>query len=138
MGSRLIAQKFTRAALLLVASSAVDYNATAAARQQQVADEPRPHGERATKLVGTYHATSARPIPANLVAASGGGLDPDITLEAARYQAERVAQARGLPLARASRRFSIDAQAFSPGGPLTPDRIANVLELNLALDSLPK
>jgi K+-transporting ATPase ATPase C chain len=30
----------------------------------------------------------------------------------------------------------VQSRAFAPGGPLTPDRVVNVLELNLALDGL--
>jgi K+-transporting ATPase ATPase C chain len=43
-----------------------------------------------------------------------------------------VAQARGEPPARIA--AIIDRHAFSPGGPLTPDPLVNVLELNQALD----
>jgi len=44
--------------------------------------------------------------------------------------------ARGRRLAPAAVRALIQARAFAPGGPLTPGRVVNVLELNLALDRL--
>jgi K+-transporting ATPase ATPase C chain len=69
-----------------------------------------------------------------LVAASGAGLDPHISEHAALYQAKRVAEARGLPLSEVE--TMIRERAFSPGGFLTPDRLVNVLELNLALDKI--
>jgi K+-transporting ATPase ATPase C chain len=72
-------------------------------------------------------------LPADLAAASGGGLDPHISERAALYQAERVAKERGLPQSEVD--DLIKRSAFAPGGFLTPDRIVNVLELNLALDA---
>jgi K+-transporting ATPase ATPase C chain len=71
-------------------------------------------------------------LPAELAAASGGGLDPHITEHAALYQSERVAAARGL--GREQVEALVHQHAFAPGGPLTADRLVNVLELNLALD----
>ena len=64
-------------------------------------------------------------------AASGSGLDPDITLEAARYQADRVAKARGLRREEVDE--LIDSHARRPGGVLTSEPVVNVLALNLAL-----
>jgi K+-transporting ATPase ATPase C chain len=75
-------------------------------------------------------------LPPELAAASGGGLDPHISDRAALYQAERVAKARGLPQARVEE--LIQQHGFAPGGFLTPTRIVNVLELNLALDDAAK
>jgi K+-transporting ATPase ATPase C chain len=87
-------------------------------------------------LVARYGATAAKPGPAELAAASGGGLDPHISVQAALYQAERVAGARGLPLSQVE--AVIDRHAFAPGDVLTPDRLVDVLEINLALDRLPR
>jgi K+-transporting ATPase ATPase C chain len=90
--------------------------------------------ERAQELIARYGATPGNPLPAELAAASGGGLDPHITERAARYQAARVARARGIDTSRVE--ALIAERAFAPGGVLTPDRIVNVLDLNLALDAL--
>ena len=76
IGSRLIAQKFTEAALLLARPSAVDYNASAARRQQQIADESRPDRSALRRSSPQYGATADNPLPPELAAASGGGLGP--------------------------------------------------------------
>lgn len=131
IGSSLIAQKFEQPGYFWPRPSAPDYNASGAAgsnRSPTSADLTA----RAADIVATHGATSERPLPADLAAASGGGLDPHITEHAALYQAERVASARGMSRDRVE--ALIEQLAFSPGGPLTRDRLVNVLELNLALD----
>jgi potassium-transporting ATPase KdpC subunit len=78
--------------------------------------------------------TNHAPVPVDLVTASASGLDPDISLAAAEYQAARVARARGLDLK--SVRALIRAQARRPLLGFIGEPRVNVLELNLALDSL--
>jgi len=85
-------------------------------------------------MVDRYGATPDNPLPADLAAASGAGLDPHISEAGARYQVTRIAEARGLEPARVE--ALIRGAAIAPGGLLTRDRIVNVLELNLALDRL--
>jgi len=71
-------------------------------------------------------------VPVDLVTASASGLDPDISVAAAYYQAARVAHQRGLPLVqvRALIEHYRQRQLF---GFLGEPRV-NVLALNLALD----
>lgn len=73
------------------------------------------------------------PIPADLVTASASGLDPEISLAGARWQAERVAKARGLATVEVEQ--MIDAHAEGKAFGLFGEPRVNVLALNLALDA---
>ena len=131
VGSQLIAQDFKSPRYVWPRPSAVDYDGMGAGGSNLSPTSPD-LAARAAETVARYGATPENPVPADLVAASGGGLDPHISLEGALYQAGRVAAARGLPAAEVER--LIEAQAVSAAGPFAPERIVNVLELNLALD----
>ena len=73
------------------------------------------------------------PIPADLVTASASGLDPEISLAGARWQAARVAKARGLATVEVEQ--MIDAHAEGKAFGLFGEPRVNVLALNLALDA---
>lgn len=73
------------------------------------------------------------PVPVDLVTASASGLDPEISLAAARYQAARVAGARQLPLERVE--ALVAQHARQPFLGLLGQARVNVLALNMALDS---
>ena len=131
VGSRLIAQKFTDPRYFWPRPSAVDYNAVGAGGSNK-SPTSTDLTDRAKGIIAQYGATAENPLPPELAAASGGGLDPHISEHAALYQAPRVAEARGLPLSDVE--AIIREHVFAPGAFLTPDRLVNVLELNLALD----
>jgi K+-transporting ATPase ATPase C chain len=76
------------------------------------------------------------PVPIDLVTASASGLDPEISIAAAEYQAARVARVRGVPVERVRALIAERAQGRLFGF-LGEPRV-NVLALNLALDALGK
>ena len=78
--------------------------------------------------------TDHAPIPVDLVTASASGLDPDISLAAAYYQAGRIARARHLSLERV--RALIAAHGRTPWLGVIGEPHVNVLALNLALDGM--
>jgi K+-transporting ATPase ATPase C chain len=80
-------------------------------------------------------AADIEPVPADMVMASGSGLDPHITLKNAEYQAPRVAHARQGKITVEEVKQLAARMAFRPLAGVSGDEpIVNVLELNLALD----
>ena len=76
------------------------------------------------------------PVPVELVTASGSGLDPEISVAAARYQAARIARVRNLPAERIDALIAEHTKGQLLGF-LGEPRV-NVFALNLALDALPR
>jgi K+-transporting ATPase ATPase C chain len=135
IGSRQIAQKFTRPEYFWPRPSAVDYNAAATGGSNKSPLNPE-LTTRATGIIEQLKPEPGKLVPADLLAASGSGMDPHITRDAAVFQAPRIAAARQLSLQQVQQ--SIDAFAYSPDGlglAASDERIVNVLELNLALDA---
>src|SRR5215207_10385599 len=92
VGSRLVAQEFTGDEWFHPRPSACGYNAAASAGSNLGTSNPKLR-ERVAADLRAYPTNRA--VPADAVTASGSGLDPHITLRAARAQVGRVVAARG-------------------------------------------
>jgi potassium-transporting ATPase KdpC subunit len=137
IGSQLIGQNFTRPEYFQPRPSAAGndgYDASASSGSN--------YGPTNRKLIERVKASVDRfrkenpdyqgPIPADLVTASGSGLDPHISPGSALAQAPRVAKARGVP-ARAVEQLIAGLTEQPDWGLLGEPRV-NVLAANLALD----
>lgn len=128
VGSRLIAQGFTRPEYFHPRPSAVDYDAAAAGATNYGPSNPE-HLAAVRERLAAFGPVA---VPAELVTASGSGLDPHLSPEAIELQVPRVAAARGATEDRV--REIVRAHTEGPTfGFLGKPRV-NVLELNLDLD----
>ena len=139
VGSELIGQNFTSPGYFHGRPSAVDYNGsnsggsnlgpTSAKLMEQVR-------QRIEKVRQENNLSTNATVPADLVLASGSGLDPHISPASALLQVQRVAKARGLPESKVR---SLAEEHIEPlqYGLFGQERV-NVLKLNIALDELAK
>ena len=135
VGSSLIGQSFSGAGFFIgrPSSAGKGYDPTSASGSNLAASNPALL-ERATataKEIAAREGVSLEQIPVDLIAASGGGLDPHISPAAAEIQIARVARARGLTVDAVGALVQRHTQA-PVFGVLGQARV-NVLELNLDL-----
>lgn len=132
-----VGQKFTLDKYFWSRPSAANYQADASAGSNKGPGNPN-YLKDVEKRIDTFlahnPAVKRSEIPAELVTASGSGLDPDLSPAGARIQAARIAKARNIPVARVQK--LIDEHIQKPlWGLFGPARV-NVLKLNVALDEM--
>jgi potassium-transporting ATPase KdpC subunit len=134
VGSRLIAQKFTRAEYFHPRPSAVEYNAASPGGSNYGPSNPDHLKSVRERLdaIRAQEGVSPGQVPSEMITAGGGGLDPHIPPEAADLQSARVAGARNVSVDRV--RELIRAHTEGPTFGFLGRARVNVLELNLALD----
>jgi K+-transporting ATPase ATPase C chain len=136
VGSSELAQAFTSNRYFHPRPSAVDYDASASAASNlgpNSADLSKAVRDRMDAVVKSDGVDPAQ-VPVDLVTASASGLDPDISRDAALIQVDRVARARRLDPAKV--RELVLSKIDQPTVGLLGATRVNVLDLNLALDSL--
>jgi K+-transporting ATPase ATPase C chain len=129
-----VGQKFDKPEYFNSRPSAADYHADASSGSNKGPSNPEYLAVVKARL-GTFllqnPGVQAADVPAELLTASGSGLDPHLSPQGALVQVPRVAAARKL----AARRVQTLVQQHIDTNPVGPDQV-NVLKLNLALDAL--
>ena len=138
VGSSLIGQNFTQPGYFSGRPSVtadMPYNPMASGGSNLAISNPeldKAITER-VKSLRQANPTQTGPVPVDLVTASASGLDPQISLEAAYYQAPRIASIRQMPLSEVKQLIDSNVQKATPN--FFGESVVNVLNLNMALDA---
>ena len=135
VGYQKIGQKFDKSNYFWGRPSAVDYNAAGSAGSNKGpsnADYLALVQKRIDTLLLVHPYLKKSDIPADMITASGSGLDPNISPEGALMQVKRVAKERKLSEDKVKKMVESKINKSSVVG----TSIVNVLELNVALDEL--
>ncbi|MEJ2880627.1 K(+)-transporting ATPase subunit C [Pedobacter sp. GR22-6] len=139
VGYALIGQSFTSKAYFWGRPSAVGYNAAGSGGSNKGPSNPdylQQVSDRIDTLLKYNPTVQKADIPADMVTASGSGLDPNISEQGAIIQIKRVAAARGLDERKVAE-LVVEHTEGPLLGLLGPSKV-NVLKLNIALDELKK
>jgi potassium-transporting ATPase KdpC subunit len=136
IGSRIIAQPFTSPGYFRPRPSAAGTNGYDAAGSSGTN-----YGPTNKKLIDRVKADTeklqaenpGKPVPVDMVTTSASGLDPHISPAAAEFQAPRVAKERGMSAEEVRQLVTAHTEGREFG--FLGERVVNVLELNLDLDS---
>ena len=132
-------QKFTQDKYFWSRPSAANYAADAGAGSNKGplnADYLKDVEKRIDTFLVHNPGVKRAEIPAELVTASGSGLDPDLSPMGAKVQAARIARVRNIPADRVNK--IIDNNTEQPLLRLLGPPRVNVLKMNVALDELKK
>ncbi len=137
VGYEKIGQKFTDDKYFWGRPSAVDYNAAGSAGSNKGPSNPdylQIVKDRIDSFLVHNPGVKKEEIPAEMVTASGSGLDPDISPAGAYIQVKRIAAIRNLPEEKI--KALVEEHTQKPlAGMFGPSKV-NVLKLNVALDNL--
>lgn len=134
VGYRRIGQNFNQSNYFWGRPSAVNYNAAGSAGSNKGpsnADYLKQVQKRIDTFLIAHPYLKKSEIPADMVTASGSGLDPDISVQGAKIQIKRIAKARNIDESKLQK--LVEAQIEKPV--FGPEKI-NVLALNIALNKL--
>lgn len=136
VGSALVAQPFASRRYFHPRPSAAGYNPTALSGSNWAPSNPalRQRAAADSAAIAAREGVEPARIPAEMIAASGGGIDPHLSPAATELQVARVALERGLDAERL--RELVASHTESPTLGLFGQPRVNVLRLNLALDDL--
>ncbi|RZK21548.1 MAG: potassium-transporting ATPase subunit KdpC [Pedobacter sp.] len=137
VGYELLGQSCTKPEYFWGRPSAVAYNAAGSAGSNKGPSNPdylREVQSRIDTLLKYNPGLKKSDIPADMVTASGSGLDPNISEQGAAIQVARVAQARKISEQKVKELVSMNT--LKPLMGLFGPSSVNVLKLNLALDNL--
>ena len=137
IGYELLGQSFTKPEYFWGRPSAVNYNAAGSAGSNKGPSNPdylKEVQSRIDTLLKYNPGLQKSNIPADMVTASGSGLDPNISEQGAEIQIARVAKARNISQQKVKELVALNTlkPLFGLFGPSS----VNVLKLNLALDNL--
>jgi K+-transporting ATPase ATPase C chain len=132
-----VGQKFTKDEYFWSRPSAVDYHADGSGGSNKGPSNPdylKDVEGRIQNFLKHNPGVTRAQIPAELVTASGSGLDPDLSPAGAKVQAARIAKIRNLSVDKVL--ALVDAHTEKPMlGMFGPAKV-NVLQLNVALNGL--
>ncbi len=134
VGSRLVAQPFIQAQYFHPRPSAANYDPMTMSGSNMARTNPELNkiiNQRLNKISAQEQIDPSK-IPADLVTASGSGIDPEISVASAMIQVKRVAQARHLTDQDVVK--LVQEHTVQPTFGILGQARVNVLELNLALD----
>ena len=138
VGSALIAQNFKRDVYFWPRPSAINYDPIKPSGGSNLGPTSKILKEMVEKRahdIEKAHPRSSQGIPSELVYASGSGLDPHISLQAAYYQMERIVKARSLTLSGKEKlKKLVESKTEGRQWGFLGPRYVNVLLLNQTLD----
>jgi K+-transporting ATPase ATPase C chain len=137
VGYKLIGQKFTDDKYFWSRPSAVDYNAAGSGGSNKGPSDPdylKIIQDRIDTFITHNPGIRKEEIPSDLVTASGGGLDPHISRQAAYVQVKRIASIRNIEAEKV--KTLVEQHVEKPLMGLFGTSRVNVLQLNIDLDNL--